>query len=162
MEKEGVRFCSERLIWMCVEIPEPWSSERVSASKQRLHRVVSQTVSVVAAARGVCVLYGYACQWDFASKREMKSWMRGWEASAEVAISSGCILKVPGVLRFGCSRYQESKPAGAITGSCGRLLAIKLDQLAERLLLPLYLSSWSHWKIRSKGYWSDWVYKPSY
>lgn len=28
------------------------------------------------------------------------------------------------------------------------------NQLAERLL-HLYLNSWNHWKIRSKGYWLD-------
>lgn len=131
MEKEGVRFCNKRLICMCMEIPEPWGSEGVSASKQRPLRVVSQTVSVVAAARGVCVLHGNACQWDFASEHEMEIWMRGWEVRAEVAISLVWMLKIPTGLRFGCWGYQGSKPAAeAITGSWGRLLAIELDQLA--------------------------------
>lgn len=55
--------------------------------QQRPHREVLHTVSGMAAAKGVCVLYGYACQWDFASEQEMEIRMRGWEASAEVAIS---------------------------------------------------------------------------
>lgn len=128
MEEEGFRFCNKRLICMCTKIPEPWGSERVSASKQRQHRVASHTVPVVTVSRGVCVSYGYACQWDFAWEHETEIWIRSWEASAKVAIHSGWILKISGGLRFGCWRYQGSKlAAGAITGSWGRILTWQRD-----------------------------------